>query len=108
MAGENEPTLSAWWRRARSRLPTSPMPKHWDARGVLAGVIVLVLGAALASILIQRSGDDPEGEAPATKAAAPVEKAAKGLSPEQEVDAVVVSGFESSASGAPPAGGSRR
>ena len=96
MAGENEPTLSAWWRRARSRLPTSPMPKHWDARvrrGVLGGVIVLVLGAALASILIQRSGDDPEGEAPATKAAAPVEKAAKGLSPEQEVDAVVVSGF---------------
>ncbi len=103
MAGKNEPTLSAWWRRVRSRLPTSPLPKHWDARvrhGVLAGVIVLLLGAALASILIQRSGDDPEGEAPATKAAAPVEKAAKGLSPEQEVDAVVVSGFESSASGA--------
>ena len=47
------------------------------------------------------------GEAPATKAAAPVEKAAKGLSPVQEVDAVVVSGFEGSDSGAKLARGAQ-
>jgi beta-N-acetylhexosaminidase len=104
MAGNNEPTLRAWWRRVRSRLPTSPLPKHWDKRvrrSVLGGVVVLVLGGAVASVLIQRGGDDDEDDQGAgAKAAAPVQRAADRLSPVQEVDAVVVSGFANSAAGA--------
>ena len=103
MAGPKQTTLREWWRKVRSHLPTSPLPKSWDERvrrGVLAGLGVLVLGAALASILTQRRGADDGGEPPATKASAPVEKAAKALSAVQEVDAVVVSGFEGSDSGA--------
>lgn len=110
MAGPKETTLSAWWRKVRSRLPTSPLPKRWDTRVkrlALVGAIVLVLGGALVSILIQGGGDDGQGDAAATKAAAPVEKAAKGLSPVQEVDAVVVSGFEGSDSGAKLARGAQ-
>ena len=110
MAGPKQTTLREWWRKVRSHLPTSPLPKSWDERvrrGVLAGLVVLVLGAALASILIQRGGDDDSGEPPATKASAPVEKAAKALSAVQEVDAVVVSGFEGSDSGAKLARGAQ-
>ena len=110
MAGPKQTTLREWWRKVRSHLPTSPLPKSWDERvrrGVLAGLVVLVLGAALASILIQRGGDDDGGEPPATKAPAPVEKAAKALSAVQEVDAVVVSGFEGSDSGAKLARGAQ-
>ena len=110
MAGPKQTTLREWWRKVRSHLPTSPLPKSWDERvrrGVLAGLVVLVLGAALASILIQRGGDDDGGEPPATKASAPVEKAAKALSAVQEVDAVVVSGFEGSDSGAKLARGAQ-
>jgi beta-N-acetylhexosaminidase len=103
MAGPKEKTPRAWWRSVRSHLPTSPLPKRWDTRVqrlAVAGAIVLVLGAALASILIQRGGGDDGGKGETTKAAAPVEKAARALSPVQEVDAVVVSGFEGSDSGA--------
>ena len=110
MAGPKETTLREWWRKVRSRLPTSPLPKSWDERvrrGVLAGLVVLLLGAAIASILIQRGGDDDGGEAAETKATAPVEKAAKALSAVQEVDAVVVSGFEGSDSGAKLARGAQ-
>ena len=110
MAGPKQTTLREWWRKVRSHLPTSPLPKSWDERvrrGVLAGLVMLVLGAALASILIQRGGDDDGGEPPATKASAPVEKAAKALSAVQEVDAVVVSGFEGSDSGAKLARGAQ-
>jgi beta-N-acetylhexosaminidase len=110
MAGKNEPTLRAWWRRVRARLPTSPLPKKWDTRvrrGVLAGVVVLLVGAAVASVLIQGSGDDDEAKEPTGKAGAPVQKAAQGLSAVQEVDAVVVSGFETSAAGAKLARGAQ-
>ena len=109
MADPEETTLGAWWRKVRSRLPTSPLPKRWDTRVgrlAVAGASVLVLCGALAAILALGGGDDDQGDA-AIKAAAPVEKAAKGLSPVQEVDAVVVSGFESSDSGAKLARGAQ-
>ena len=72
----------------------------------VAGAVVLV-GAAVALILIQRGGDDADEETRGQKAAAPVEKAAKGLSRVQEVDAVVVSGFDTSDAGAKLARGAQ-
>ena len=59
MADPEETTLGAWWRKVRSRLPTSPLPKRWDTRVgrlAVAGAIVLVLGGALAAILAPGRG----------------------------------------------------
>jgi len=80
-------------------LPVSPLPWHWNswiAKGAVAAVAALVLGGALASILLQGGGDSEPGAAAAPKASEPVKRKLAGLSLAQKADAVVVSGFSDS------------
>jgi beta-N-acetylhexosaminidase len=84
-------------------LPTSPLPWHWHVhinRGILAGIIVLAIAGAVASVLIQRSGSDEDDAGPGAEASAspPVRKALRGMTVAQKVDAVVVAGVGDPAS----------
>jgi beta-N-acetylhexosaminidase len=77
-------------------MPVSPLPSHWNKwakRGVLAGIVVLVLGLAVLSILVR--GDDDESQAaPAIQASKRVQKVVNSMSLGQKADAVVISGFD--------------
>jgi beta-N-acetylhexosaminidase len=77
------------------RRPDDEEKKERDLRPLLAGIVAVVVIAALASILIQRGSDDDEPEAAAAAGASPpVAKALGALTPEQKVDAVLVTGFD--------------
>jgi beta-N-acetylhexosaminidase len=91
------PTPGVVVQRLRSRIPVSPLPWHWDRRlrrGALAAVILLVVGGALASVLLQ--GDESSSERPALDAnvSPEVGKLVGGLSLEEKLDAVLVAGFD--------------
>jgi beta-N-acetylhexosaminidase len=91
-----ESTPRSLGRRLRERMPVSPLTSHsnrWAKRGLLAGVVALVLGGAIASILLQ--GDDGSSEAaPAIQASKRVQKIVNSMSLAQKADAVVISGFD--------------
>lgn len=104
-----ETTPRSLGRRLRSHLPVSPLTSDsnkWAKRGVLAGIVVLVLGGALASILLQ--GDDGSSEAaPAIQASKRVQKVVNSLSLVQKADAVVISGFDGTGGATQLAGSSQ-
>jgi beta-N-acetylhexosaminidase len=91
-----ETTPRSLGRRLRAHVPVSPLSSHWNKwglRGLLAGILVLALGGALASILLQ-GGDDESQAAPALDASKRVAKVVNSMSLGQKADAVVISGFE--------------
>ena len=115
--GEETPgrgdSSEAFLRRLRSQLPVSPLPWHWHRRinrGTLIAVVLLVVGGAIASVLIQRASDDEEGAAPAVEATKEVKERVGGLSLSQKADQVVIAGFDDPAAAekqiaaAPPGG----
>ena len=77
-------------------MPVSPLTSDsnkWAKRGALAGIVALVLGGGIASILLQ--GDDgSSGAAPAIQASKRVQKVVNSMSLAEKADAVVISGFD--------------
>lgn len=84
-------------RRLRSMLPVSPLPWRWHRRlrrAAPIAVLALLLGAGVASVLIQRSSDSDPADAPEAKASKQARQALAGMRLRQKADAVVVSGFD--------------
>lgn len=103
----NETTPRSLVRRLRAHLPVSPLPWEWNERlrrGALVAIVVLVAGAALASVLIQRGSDSEQADAPALDAPPAIAKAVKAMRPAQKADAVVIAGFVSQADAVEDAG----
>ena len=73
-------------------------PSRWKrrlTRGLLALIVLVLIGGAVATVLVQRGADDRGSEAVAAaapQASAPVRQALRGLSLPQKVDAVMVAG----------------
>ena len=87
-------------KRLKSLIPTSPFPWHWHARfwrALLAAILILAALGAVASVIVQRQGDEDSGATTTVQASSPaVAKALKGLSPEEKADAVVAAGIDTS------------
>jgi beta-N-acetylhexosaminidase len=77
------PSKRARWRDWRPR---------WD-RSLLAGIIVVAVGAAVASVLIQRGSDSDSAASPVPDAPPSVQKLLAAMSSEQKADAVLAAGF---------------
>lgn len=93
-----QPSPRAFARRLRSLLPVSPLPWRWSSRiagGAVAAVAILLIGGAIASILLQ-GGEQPEAGAARAKAAERLQRRVGGLDAAEKAAAVVLSGFESS------------
>jgi beta-N-acetylhexosaminidase len=84
-------------RRLRSLLPVSPLPWHWHKRmnrGMVLGIAALVAGGAVASVLIQRAGDDDPERAPKAAVAPPVKRELGRMSLKEKADEVVLAGID--------------
>ena len=83
-------------RRLRSRLPVSPLPWHWHKRinrATVIGIAVLVVGGAVASVLIQRGSESDSESAPALETSQPVKRKLAKLSLGEKASAVVLAGL---------------
>jgi beta-N-acetylhexosaminidase len=84
-------------RRLRTLVPVSPLPWHWHRRinrGALIAIAAIVVGGAVASILIQRISDSGSEPAPEVDAPKEVKGLLGELSLEQKADGVVIAGFD--------------